>query len=62
MARVGKVHMAQACTMEGVTPLAFTGCLMGRLVDLDADLMADDVRCATVLALALDFVASLPPQ
>jgi hypothetical protein len=54
--------MAQACTMEGVTPLAFTGCLMGRLVDLDAGLMADDVRRATVLALALDFVASLPPK
>ena len=62
MARVGKDHMAAACAMEGVTPLAFTGRPMGGLVALDAELMADDARRGAVLALALDFVAGLPPK
>ena len=62
MARVGKGHMAEACAMDGVTPLAFTGRPMGGLVALDADLMADDARRRAVLALALDFTAGLPPK
>ena len=62
MARVGKAHMDAACAMAGVAPLAFTGRPMGGLVELDADLMADDDRRRAVLALALDFTNGLPPK
>ena len=62
MFRVGKDHEAAALKIDGVTPLAFTGRKMGGMVDVDDDLMADDVRRAQILALALDFVVGLPAK
>ncbi len=62
MARVGKANEAAALEIDGVTPLAFTGRPMGGIVDLSDDVMADDELREKVLALAIEFVESLPAK
>ena len=62
MARVGKDNEAAALEIDGVTPLAFTGRPMGGFVDLDRDLIADDQLRQRVLALAIEYVESLPAK
>lgn len=62
MYRVGKANEAPALSINGVSPLAFTGKKMGGMLDVDEDLMADDSRRVRVLALAIDFVGALPAK
>jgi hypothetical protein len=62
MFRVGKALHEQALAIEGVTPMAFTGRPMGGMVDVDDEAMADEVRRGEVMALALEFVQSLPAK
>ena len=62
MFRVGKDNEPAALAIDGASPMAFTGRKMGGMIDVDEDLMADDSRRARVMALALDFVAPLPPK
>ena len=62
MARVGKEHEATALKLDGIDPLSFTGRRMGGIVDLsEAAIRRDPTLCA-VLALAKDFVGSLPAK
>lgn len=62
MFRVGKDHEAQALAIEGVAPMAFTGRKMGGLVDMAEGAFVDDRRRSDCMALALDFVRSLPAK
>ena len=62
MARVGKDNEAAALELDGVDPLSFTGRRMGGLVELDESAMDNDEILNKVLALARDFVESLPPK
>ena len=62
MFRVGKARHAEALTLEGASPMAFTGRPMGGMVDVSDEAMADDARRARLLALALANVAELPPR
>ncbi|MEP2530472.1 TfoX/Sxy family protein [Shimia sp.] len=62
MFRVGKDNEAAALEIEGVDPLSFTGRKMGGMVDVNEDLIGDDDRRAQVMALAMDFVSSLPAK
>ena len=62
MYRVGKDNEAEALTLPGVTPLAFTGRPMGGLVDADEDAMADPQTRARLTALALSFVGPMPAK
>ncbi len=62
MFRVGKDNEPTALAVNGVTPLAFTGRKMGGMVDVDDNLMADVLRRAQIMALALDFVGALPAK
>ena len=62
MARIGKSSEAEALKIDGITPLSFTGRKMGGMVDVSEDVLADDVRRAQILALALDYARSLPPK
>ena len=62
MARVGKEAEPAALQIEGVTPLAFTGRPMGGFVDLDAETIADDGLREQVLAIAIEYVESLPAK
>ena len=62
MFRVGKDNEAQALAIHGVVPMAFTGRRMGGLVDMAEDAFIDDGRRADCMALALDFVRSLPAK
>jgi hypothetical protein len=62
MYRVGKENESFALAVPGVRPMTFTGRSMGGFVEVDEDLLADDNARGRVLALALDFVAPLPPK
>jgi hypothetical protein len=62
MFRVGKERQAEALEIDGVSEMAFTGRKMGGLVDVTDDVMADDKRRSTLMALAMENVASLPPR
>jgi TfoX/Sxy family transcriptional regulator of competence genes len=62
MVRVGKPNEAGVLTLAGVRPMALTGRPMPGLVEVGAEGLADDALLARLLALALDFVRSLPPK
>ena len=62
MFRVGKTQEAEALTLDGVGPMQFTGRKMGGMVEATDDAMADDTTRAKLIALALGFVATLPPK
>jgi TfoX/Sxy family transcriptional regulator of competence genes len=62
MVRVGKSNEAEALALPHVRPMALTGRPMPGLVEVDGEGMADDALLARLLALALDFVRSLPPK
>ena len=62
MARVGKELEAAALELEGVEPLSFTGRRMGGLVVFDADAFVNLAIRSAVVALAREFVETLPPK
>lgn len=62
MFRIGKPREAEALTIDGVSPLSFTGRPMGGMVDVTEDLIGDDDRRARMLELALTNARSLPPK
>ncbi|MBI1417993.1 MAG: hypothetical protein GC146_12295 [Limimaricola sp.] len=62
MFRVGKDSEAAARAIPGTGPMQFTGRSMAGFVDADDDLMADDARRGRVMALALAYLATLPPK
>jgi TfoX/Sxy family transcriptional regulator of competence genes len=62
MVRVGKPNEAEAFALPHVRPMALTGRPMPGFVEVDAEGLADDALVARLLALALDFVQSLPPK
>ncbi len=62
MVRVGKDNHPDALKLEGVEPMAFTGRPMGGMVDISQEVIVDEARLQEVLALARDFVGSLPPK
>lgn len=62
MFRVGKARQAEALTIDGASPMAFTGRPMGGLVDVTDEAMADDALRARLMALALSNVAELDPR
>lgn len=62
MARVGKDNEAAALEWDGVDPLSFTGRRMGGLVEMNPTAFEDDDVRGAVLALAEEFVGSLPAK
>ncbi len=62
MFRVGKAHQSAALAVAQTRPMAFTGRPMGGLVEAEAETVIDDALRARLLALAVDFVRSLPPK
>ena len=62
MFRVGKDRHAEALTIDGAGPMAFTGRPMGGMVDVTDDAMADDIRRGQLMTLAMENVSSLPPK
>lgn len=62
MFRVGKDNYAAALAINGARPLGFTGRPMGGMVDVDNDAFGDDERRGRLMALARNFVESLPPK
>ena len=62
MFRVGKPNYAAALAIPGVRPMTFTGKPMSGFVDVSDEACADDSRRDRLLALALGFVATLPPK
>ena len=62
MFRVGKDNEQAALAIEGTSPLSFTKKKMGGMLDVDADLIENDERRADLMALALEFVGSLPAK
>ncbi len=62
MARVGKANEAAALEIDGIDPLSFTGRKMGGMVDLSEAAIEDEATLRKVLALAREFVESLPPK
>jgi len=62
MFRVGKENEAFALAVPGTRPMDFSGRPMGGFVDVDDECLADDARRERLMALALDFVAGLPPK
>ncbi|GKY87930.1 TfoX/Sxy family protein [Sinisalibacter aestuarii] len=62
MFRVGKDNEEFALAVPGVRPMAFTGRPMGGFVEIDDENLADDTCRRRVMALALDFVQSLPAK
>ena len=62
MARVGKDNEAAALELDGVEPMSFTGRRMGGMVDIsEAAIVHSGIR-DSVLALAREFVESLPAK
>lgn len=62
MYRVGKDRAAQALDLPGAAPMAFTGRPMGGMIELyEDDLEREDTR-AGLLALAVEFVDTLPAK
>lgn len=62
MMRVGKANEEFALAIPGTRPMDFSGRPMGGFIDVDDDCLADPARRTRLMALALDFVASLPPK
>ena len=62
MYRVGKAAEAEALALPGARPMAFTGRPMAGFVELGDDGLADDDTRARLSALALAYVATLPPK
>lgn len=62
MFRVGKANAAAALAIPGAGPMMFTGKPMGGMIDFSDDATADDALRGRIMALALDFVKSLPPK
>lgn len=62
MFRVGKPRQEAAQSVDGAGPMAFTGRVMGGLVDVTDEAMADDGRRAQLMALALENVTELGPK
>jgi hypothetical protein len=62
MVRVGKPNIAAALAIPGVGPMTFTGKPMSGFVDVSDEVCADDSRRDRLLALALDFIQTLPPK
>ncbi|HSF93037.1 MAG TPA: TfoX/Sxy family protein [Paracoccaceae bacterium] len=62
MFRVGKQNEDKALAIEGAGEMTFTGRKMGGLVDVSDECLADDTSRAALLALALDFVGSMPAK
>lgn len=62
MARVGKIAEPDACQIDGVAPLSFTGRKMGGMVDVSEDVLGDDDRRAQIITMALDYARSLPSK
>jgi TfoX/Sxy family transcriptional regulator of competence genes len=62
MFRVGKENEQTALAIEGTSPLSFTKKKMGGMLDVDEDLIKNDHRRSVLMALALEFVGSLPAK
>lgn len=62
MARVGKAAEDEACKIEGVSPLSFTGRKMGGMVDVAEDTLSDDELRNQIVTMALEYARSLPPK
>ena len=62
MFRVGKPNYTAALAIPGVQPMTFTGRPMSGFVDVSDEACADDARRTPLLAMALDFIATLPPK
>lgn len=62
MFRVGKPNEAAALTIDGASPMMFTGRPMSGMIDLSDPATGDDARRGRALALALGFVKALPPK
>ena len=62
MFRVGKENEQAALAIEGTSPLSFTKRKMGGMLDVNDDLLENDVRRAAIMALALDFVGTMPAK
>lgn len=62
MVRVGKPNYQAALSLPGVGPMMFTGREMAGLVDISPEALADDLRREALLAMARDFVSTLPPK
>ena len=62
MIRVGAPNEAAALALPGVRAMDLTGRKMTGFVDLDEAAMADDRLRGRLVAMALAFVATLPPK
>ena len=62
MFRVGKPNYDRALAIPGVRPMTFTGRPMSGFVDVSDETCADDTRRGQLLAMAQDFIRSLPPK
>ena len=62
MIRVGAPNEAAALALPGVRAMDLTGRKMTGFVDLDEAAMADDGLRGRLVAMALAFVATLPPK
>jgi len=62
MFRVGKENEATALQIDGAGPMQFTGRKMGGMIDLRDDAMAEDGARSAALALAKQFVGTLPSK
>ena len=62
MARVGKELEAEALELDGIDPLSLNGRRMGGMVDMSEAAIENDATRRAVLALAKDFVGSMPAK
>lgn len=62
MVRVGKPNYQAALALPGVGPMMFTGRAMAGLVDVTDEALADDRRREALLAMARNFLETLPPK
>jgi TfoX/Sxy family transcriptional regulator of competence genes len=62
MVRVGKSNAEAALALPHTRPMAMTGRPMPGLVEIDREAILDPDLRERLLALAFDFVASLPPK
>lgn len=62
MVRVGKPNYDRALAIPGVRPMTFTGRPMSGFVDVSDEACADDTRRGQLLAMAQDYIATLPPK
>jgi TfoX/Sxy family transcriptional regulator of competence genes len=62
MVRVGKDHYAEALTLQGVSPMMFTGKPMAAMVDVAETAVEDDGLRGQLLGMALSTVRALPPK